>query len=109
MLTLSSDNIDAVIKKRILEKKEHVKAHLSLYYDEKKAILRNLISFSAATAEMKSFTSPEEFTEVYPFIPYRLIWCRKSFEQIRRIGASGAHLSEGERSMLSAFQEASNR
>jgi len=106
MLTLSSDNTDAVIKKRILEKKDHVKSHLSLYYEEKKAILRNLISFSSATAEMKSFTSPEEFIEVYPFIPYQFNLVQKVFEQIRRTGASGAHLSEGERSMLSAFQEA---
>jgi len=107
MLTLSSNNTDAVIKKRILEKKDPVKDYLSLYYNEKKTILRNLISFSSATAEMKSYGSSEEFVEVYPFIPYQFNLVQKVFEQIRKIGASGAHLSEGERSMLSAFQDAS--
>ena len=55
---------------------------------------------------MKSYASSEEFAEVYPFIPYQFNLVQKVFEQIRRIGATGAHLSEGERSMLSAFQEA---
>ncbi len=105
-LNLSSDNTDEVIKKRILEKKGSVKDYLSLYYDEKKATLRNLIIFSSGTAEMKSYASSEEFSEVYPFIPYQFNLVQKVFEQIRRIGATGAHLSEGERSMLSAFQEA---
>lgn len=107
MLTLSSDNTDAVIKKRILDKKDPVKTHLSLYYNEKLQTLRNLIIFSSATAEMRSYVSGEEFAEVYPFLPYQFNLVQKVFEQIRKIGASGAHLSEGERSMLSAFQEAS--
>lgn len=104
-LNLSSDNTDAVIKKRILEKKEHTKDYLTQFYVEKAAILRNIINFSANTAEMKSYKSEEEFAEVYPFIPYQFNLVQKVFEQIRRTGATGAHLSEGERSMLSAFQE----
>ena len=105
-LNLSSDNTDAVIKKRILDKRDASKDYLSMFYGEKAPIIRNLISFSANTAEMKSYKTEGEFAEVYPFIPYQFNLVQKVFEQIRRIGASGAHLSEGERSMLSAFQEA---
>ncbi len=104
-LSLTSGNTDVVIQKRLLEKKEETKQALKLYFDEISASLKNLISFSAGTAEMKSFKNADEFASMYPFIPYQFNLLQKVFEQIRRIGAAGAHLAEGERSMLSAFQD----
>ncbi len=107
-LSLSSANTDEVIKRRILEKKdsEGVLDTLRLYYAENQAGLRNLINFSAGTAEMKSYQNDKDFVECYPFIPYQFNLLQKVFENIRKLGASGKHLSEGERSMLNAFQEA---
>src|SRR5699024_9118242 len=43
---------------------------------------------------------------VYPFIPYQFNLLQKVFEQVRKHGSSEKHLSEGERTMLSAFKEA---
>ncbi|MDD3888830.1 MAG: BREX system P-loop protein BrxC [Syntrophomonadaceae bacterium] len=107
-LSLSSANTDEVIKRRILEKKDNegVPDTLRLYYTENQAGLRNLINFSAGTAEMKSYQNEKDFQECYPFIPYQFNLLQKVFENIRKLGASGKHLSEGERSMLNAFQEA---
>jgi len=108
-LSLSSANVDEVIKRRILQKNDVAKDTLKLLYTEKEAILKNLITFSADTPEMKIYKSVEDFIEVYPFIPYQFRLLQSVFTAIRQHGASGKHLSEGERSLLSAFQEAAVR
>ena len=104
-LNLSSSNVDEVIKKRILRKTHIAKDTLELLYQDKEAILKNLITFSADTAEMKIYKSKEDFVDVYPFIPYQFNLLQSVFTGIRLHGSSGKHLSEGERSLLSAFQE----
>lgn len=103
-INLSSANVDEVIKKRILAKTPPARDTLELLYDESDAKLRNTISFSG-TAEMKNFADKTDFSEVYPFIPYQFNLLQKVFSGIRKHGSSGKHLAEGERSLLSAFQE----
>lgn len=105
-LSLSSISVDEVIKKRILEKFPHVTDKLKAIYPEKSAILKNLISFRESTADLRGYDQEQEFAEVYPFIPYQFKLLQNVFEQVRKHGSSGKHLSEGERSMLSAFKEA---
>ena len=105
-LSLSSISVDEVIKKRILEKLPHVTDKLKTIYPEKSAILKNLISFRESTADLRGYDHEQEFSEVYPFIPYQFKLLQNVFEQVRKHGSSGKHLSEGERSMLSAFKEA---
>lgn len=105
-LSLSSISVDEVIKKRILEKHSYVNDKLQVLYPEKSAILKNLISFSESTADLRSYANEQEFAEVYPFVPYQFKLLQNVFEQVRKHGSSGKHLSEGERSMLSAFKEA---
>lgn len=108
-LSLSSISVDEVIKKRILEKHRHVNDKLKVLYPEKSAILKNLISFTGSTADLRGYNNEQEFAEVYPFIPYQFKLLQNVFEQVRKHGSSGKHLSEGERSMLSAFKEAGLR
>jgi flavodoxin len=108
-ITLSSANVDEVIKKRILDKNPTAKASLKLLYQQKNSILKNLITFSADTAEMKNYAHEEDFVNVYPFIPYQFNLLQSVFTGIRIHGASGRSLSEGERSLLSAFQESAIR
>lgn len=104
-LSLSSANVDEVIKKRILEKTPGSTDSLKLLYGDKCSILKNLITFSNDTAEMKVYDNENDFAQVYPFIPYQFNLLQSVFTGIRIHGASGKHLSEGERSLLSAFQE----
>ncbi len=104
-ISLSSANVDEVIKKRILVKNATARESLKLLYQQKSSILKNLITFSADTAEMKNYLSEEDFADVYPFVPYQFNLLQRVFNEIRIHGASGKHLAEGERSLLSAFQE----
>ncbi|MCD4843299.1 MAG: BREX system P-loop protein BrxC [Methanosarcinales archaeon] len=104
-LSLSSANVDEVIKKRILLKKEEHSEMLASFYTDKKTILKNLISFSRGSAEMKNFKDEEGFASVYPFVPYQINLLQKVFDKIRQTGFTGKHLARGERSMLNAFKE----
>ena len=108
-ISLSSANTDEVIKKRILEKKEAAREFIKPYYTKYVTILKNLISFSSDTVEMKFYNDSEDFIDVYPFIPFQFNLVQKVFESIRKMGVAGAHLARGERSMISAFQEASKK
>jgi len=105
-LSLSSANVDEVIKKRILLKKDEQREMLASFYADKKTVLKNLISFSKGSAEMKTFKEYNDFADVYPFVPYQFNLLQKVFEKIRTTGFTGKHLAKGERSMLSAFKEA---
>lgn len=105
-LSLSSANTDEVIQRRILEKNKVGADTLSLWYADKGAILRNLISFTADTPDMINYQTEDNFVRVYPFVPYQFRLMQKIYENIRRTSAAGKHLAEGERSMLSAFQGA---
>jgi hypothetical protein len=104
-LPLSSTNVDEVISKRVLAKKDKYAEMLCAFYDEKKTVLNNLVVFDQ-TAELKKYGSAEEFAIVYPFIPYQFTLLQKVFDKIRQTGYSGKHLAKGERSMLSAYKEA---
>lgn len=105
-LSLSSISVDEVIKKRILEKHQHIHDRLRADFPNKSAVLKNLISFKENTADLRGYADDVEFAEVYPFVPYQFKLLQNVFEQVRKHGSSGKHLSEGERSMLSAFKEA---
>jgi len=108
-LSLSSAYVDEVIKKRILIKNDEGVATLKEVYRQKSSILKNLFVFSQETAEMKTYTSEEDFIDIYPFVPYQFNLLQKVFTGVRTHGASGKSLSEGERSLLSAFQESAIR
>jgi len=105
-LNLSGANVDEVIKQRILAKNKTAIDTLELLYNDKSAVLKNIITFSEGTRFMENYKDAAEFSEVYPFVPYQFKLLQQVFEEIRRHGATGKHLSEGERSLLSAFQEA---
>jgi hypothetical protein len=103
-LSLSSANVDEVIKKRILEKNTTGEQTLKLLYEQKTTIIKNLIVFNDGV-EKKLYANEEDFSKVYPFVPYQFNLLASVLTSIRTHGASGKHLSEGERSMLALFKE----
>lgn len=105
-LSLSSSSVDEVIQKRVLKKTPAAEQELESVYAANAATLRNLFTFKDAQADIKGFASAADFAVNFPFIPYQFIIMQKVFAEIRRHGNSGKHLSGGERSMLSGFQEA---
>lgn len=105
-LSLSSSSVDEVIKKRILAKTDSAANMLTLNYSKNCAVLKNLFTFNDAVLDLKGYTSEYDFVETYPFVPYQFRLMQNVLAQIRKHGNSGKHLSGGERSMLSGFQEA---
>lgn len=108
-LSLSSASVDEVIKKRILEKTPAATQLLQLVYGQEHAVLKNLFTFKDAVLDIKGYASDMEFSATYPFVPYQFIIIQKVLAEIRKHGNSGKHLSGGERSMLSGFQEAAQK
>lgn len=108
-LSLTSSSADEVIQKRILKKKPEVEPALKQVYSQNDSVLRNLFSFTDAMLDIKGYTGPQDFIRNFPFVPYQFIIMQKVFAEIRKHGNSGKHLSGGERSMLSGFQEAAQK
>ena len=105
-LSLSSSNTDEVIQKRLLRKTDAAAAELQAVFEQKGDILKNQLSFDRSGPTLKNFDGDQSFVANYPFAPYHFQLVQKVFEQIRKVGATGAHLAYGERSMLDAFQMA---
>ena len=108
-LSLSSSSADEVIQKRILLKTDEAEHGLEQVYAANDSVLRNLFSFTDAILDIKGYSGAGEFARNFPFVPYQFILMQKVFAEIRIHGNSGKHLSGGERSMLSGFQEAAQK
>ena len=108
-LSLSSSSVDEVIQKRILKKKPDAAKELEAVYEQNDSVLRNLFSFGGSILDIKGYSTSMEFSDDFPFVPYQFIIMQKVFAEIRKHGNSGKHLSGGERSMLSGFQEAAQK
>lgn len=106
-IALSSSNTNEVIEKRLLLKKKEVEPILTALFEQKGDIIRNQLAFDkTTTAEFANYDNAETFVKSYPFAPYHYVLVQKIFEAIRSAGATGQHLSRGERSLLDAFQHA---
>ncbi|QQK06964.1 BREX system P-loop protein BrxC [Miniphocaeibacter halophilus] len=107
-INLTSADVSEVIEKRILEKNDTAKDTLSILYKQKQSVLDNLIIFNDSV-EKKKYENVDDFVRVYPFIPYQFNLLSNVLTAIRQFGASGKHLSEGERSMLAMFKESAQK
>lgn len=107
-LSLSSADAAEVIRKRILEKNVAGRTALSLLYDDKATVIKNLILFNDEP-EKKLYKSREDFAVTYPFVPYQFDLLGSVLTAVRTYGASGKHLADGERSMLALFKESAMR
>jgi hypothetical protein len=105
-LSLSSANVDEVIQSRLLNKADDVKSELESLYVKKGDILKHQLTFTNVGMTLKPYKDAEDFVKNYPFAPYQFQLIQKIFEAIRKAGATGLHLSRGERSILDAFQSA---
>jgi hypothetical protein len=108
-LSLSSKNVDEVIKARLLAKNASAPGPLAAAYDGKHDILQNQLSFVNAGRTFNTYGDGDDFAESYPFAAYQFGLVQKVFESIRKAGATGLHLSQGERSTLDAFQSAAKQ
>ena len=108
-LSLSSANVDEVIKLRILKKTEQATKSLLQTYLDNEAVLKNLLAFSGEGVIMPFYRDADDFAATYPFVPYQFQVLQQVYSTIRRTGATGQHLAHGERSMINAFQLAARQ
>lgn len=107
-LSLSSANVDEVIKKRILEKNDVAAQTLRLLYEQEETNIKNILIFTGE-AEKKLYANGEDFAAIYPFVGYQFNQLASVLTAVRTHSASGKHLSEGERSMLAMFKESAEQ
>lgn len=105
-LSLASSNTDEVIGERLLAKTEDAHVALRDAFESKGDIINNQLSFVGNSMVMRSYRDTVDYVANYPFAPYQFTLLQKIFEAIRKVGATGQHLSRGERSLLDAFQSA---
>mgnify|MGYP000843604052 FL=1 len=108
-LSLSSSDVDEVIKKRVLAKTGEAAALLEGDYERQATVLKNLFSFDDSTSDLYGYTGVHDYVESYPFVGYQFRILPDVFTKTREHGFSGKHMSSGERSMISAFQESAQR
>jgi len=108
-IALSSANVDEVIRKRILYKKDTAAAVLRDLYGGHEFDIKGNITFSEGTPEMPLYADADDFAEVYPFIPYQFKLLGNVLTSVRQYSSSGKHLADGERSMLALFKEAAQK
>ena len=105
-IPLTSANVDEVIEKRLLKKKEEAQKHLISVFQKEHAHLDTLLSFSDAGVQFKGFRDGTDFGNKFPFVSYQF----DLFQHCRRALSThnafqGKHASVGERSMLGVFQQ----
>lgn len=105
-LSLSSSNVDEVIQERLLAKRDDCLPPLETVFRDKGDILKNQLSFRNVGMTFKTYADATDFARNYPFAPYQFKLLQRIFESIRKAGATGMHLAQGERSLLDAFQSA---
>jgi hypothetical protein len=102
---LTSADVQEVIQRRLLAKKEPEPEALTTIFDREKENLVTLFRFSDESIQYKGWRGSDEFCDLYPFHPYQFFLFQRAIEQLSRHDAfTGKHTSVGERSMLEVFQ-----
>jgi len=104
-IPLTSANVDEVIEKRLLSKKEPAKAVLKDLWLKENANMETLLSFSDSGVQFKKFKDEKDFISKYPFVVYQFDLFQQCIRALSNHNAfQGKHASVGERSMLGVFQ-----
>src|SRR5690606_14301898 len=96
-LSLASSNTDEVIGERLLAKDERAHDLLRNTFEKSGDIINNQLAFVGNSVNLHGYRDAAEFVGVYPYAPYQFTLLQKIFESIRKVGATGKHLSRGER------------
>ena len=105
-INLTSENVDEVIEKRLLRKKEEIKEILLKNFEDHEQELKTICpdkptGFSVSTP----FVDAKDYAHKYPFLPYQFILFQKSIFNLADYNAfHGISHSFGARSLLKHFQ-----
>ena len=105
-LSLSSSSVDEVIQRRVLEKTALAADMLAQVYEQDAAVLKNNFTFEGGSrSDLAGYANSKDFVASYPFVGYQFKLLPDVMTEVRKHGVKAKHMSTGERSMLSAFQE----
>lgn len=93
-----------MIQERLLAKRAEVAGDLESLFHAKGDILKYQLTFTNCGMTFRQHRNVDDFVNHYPFVPYQFQLVQRIFEAIRKAGATGLHLSRGERSILDASQ-----
>ena len=106
-ISLSSANVDEVIQERLLAKREDVQCHCSrTNMPGRETSLRISCPSRILALPFHQSGMHKILHGITPSLPYQFKLLQRIFESIRKAGATGLHLAQGERSLLDAFQHA---
>jgi len=104
-IPLTSANVDEVIEKRLLSKKEPAKVVLKDLWLKENSNMETLLSFSDSGVQFKKYKDEKDFINKYPFVVYQFDLFQQCIRALSNHNAfQGKHASVGERSMLGVFQ-----
>lgn len=105
-MKLTSTNVEEVIQKRLLKKREQSIPELSDLYRNHQNDFKTLFDFADGSRTYRNFIDRDHFIHSYPFVPYQFGLFQASIENLSTHNAfEGRHSSVGERSMLGVFQQ----
>jgi len=104
-IPLTSANVDEVIEKRLLGKKESAASILKEIWKNEQANMETLLSFSEGGVQFKGYKGERDFINKFPFVAYQFDLFQQCIRALSNHNAfQGKHASVGERSMLGVFQ-----
>ncbi len=104
-IPLTSANVDEVIEKRLLSKKDVAARILKEIWKNDQANMETLLSFSEGGVQFKGYKGETDFINKYPFVAYQFDLFQQCIRALSNHNAfQGKHASVGERSMLGVFQ-----
>ena len=105
-MKLTSQDVDEVIQKRLLQKNDNGERLLADMYQARSSSFKTLFDFADGSHSYKNFKDKEHFLYSYPFIPYQFALFQSAIQGLSNHNAfEGKHSSVGERSMLGVFQQ----
>lgn len=104
-LKLTSQDVEEVIRKRLLTKSEAAESQISKIYEAENANFKTLFDFVDGS-KYPSYRDEEHFVGTYPFVSYQFPLFQAAIEGISDHNLfEGRNSSVGERSMLGVVQE----
>lgn len=103
---LTSANVEEVIQKRLLKKRNTSEDQLKLVYERESGNFGTLFGFADGSVDLKSFSGEQHFINSYPFVPYQYTLFSEAIKGLSDHNAfEGRHSSVGERSLLGVFKD----
>jgi uncharacterized Zn finger protein (UPF0148 family) len=105
-VSLSSANVDEVIKLRLLAKNDDGKDALDPVFLKHENNFKTLFDFPDGAKRYRGYENRHQFVNTYPFAPYQFTLFQSSIQNLSKHDAfTGQYQSVGERSMLEVSQE----